>query len=489
MDEKQKQQVRVGRRSRKKQKKALKKALAAEEVAYKAPSLSKNPARRVAKNILPRQTVRDSLLEKVFLSIVAPNEYPPVRLGSQYGSFETNAANPNFAVVPAFVGLESPSSLVDSVGFAFRDPARAFITPYVDSTAWLYTGDLSAEAVNGIPSPLLYSPLVFNGAAGTTQVHGSAIFPGRFNKAGRMYLWMDVGNNLVFTNTATSAATLVPYTYRSDGVIDAGAGIAMPASGSVLYTATQMGYVGFDIFSLANFTVTGTLNLSRGTATSGFGHYSIPFYYANLPSVESIKIYGVSMMYTNEAAPINRQGKIAAVQLANGDDWRNYLGYNTISGLKNPYRICADNGVYGFLKPTQPSDFAFSDQSDLIGTRALSWFDLETPSDFLAIQIKITTLAGQDGYFTLSYAFEIRTLDPWREVKGPEVSFNVVETSLTLVSAAPQWHENPFHISDIWDWLKQAAADTYSAIKEALPTVIKTANTVASIGAAVAPLL
>jgi len=89
---------------------------------------------------------------------------------------------------------------------------------------------------------------------------------------------------------------------------------------------------------------------------------------------------------------------------------------------------------------------------------------------------------ARTGYWTVRADIEYSSIDQWRSLQMPNVRKDDLERALTLIAAAPQFHTNDFHISDLWNWVKNAAKSVGNAIVEYGPTVLKIAT-------AVAPLL
>lgn len=476
----------------KKQEKALKRLQEKPLVVRKQPEQSKKPSKRVAKNVLAlKQSARDRNVEAGLLTYLAPGDYPPQRMGSSFGAFKSAASNPSQAVVSQWAALQN-GNVTDTVMFGFRSLALANITVWNDtsSTGWTYTGTATSEIVQGALVPQIMSPFAYTGGPTAQPVHGDALFPGRLGNTGRTYVWIDLGSKITITNGSSASVTYAPFAFNSSGGIDAYPGLTIASLGSFTWGVPVSGYYGFDVQTATSTTLTTTYVVNRGIATTGFAHLATPGYYANLSSVGSAQVQGVSIMFTNEASPLNKQGKVACIQLPAGEDWRSYLGYNTIAGLKEPYRDIADQGCYGFLIPTGPSDYDYFDHTyTTSGNTTIAWFDMTWPFDCIVIQVQVTTTAGQDGYFTRAQSFNFRTNNVWWEVAKSNYTPGEVQAVMALIPHCPQWHKNDFHVSDIWNWLKNAAVSTVGAIRDALPTIINTASTVAKIGTAVAAVL
>ncbi len=223
-----------------------------------------------------------------------------------------------------------------------------------------------------------------------------------------------------------------------------------------------------------------------------FGHHSITDIEKNFKSIDSLRIIGTSFMWTNTAGAANRAGSNVGVQLPYGTHWLDYASYDKLVAAKKSHTFDSLEGMYGFLRPTQDTDldflqeFVVGDGIDGTGgelglqtTRVVC----EAQSDYLAISINNTTgLENRAGFYTIAHALEYTTNDQWRSVKQPQYKFSQLQKGIEVVADAPQWDLNDFHISDIWDWIKDAASTVYNGVKEVV-------STVGPVVAAVAPLL
>jgi hypothetical protein len=441
---------------------------------------------------------------KILLSVMSPKDFPAVRLGSNLGSYETAVANPFTVDTVGWIDTENVATGDTTSTFIFRDPFRFCVTTRffgAGGNANSYVYQVTCDAT--VVYTTNFVPLTtgrfgwFSGA----QPHGQYLYPGKLKGGERTYVWCNAGDTLLIANSSGQSCNLTPFYYRTDGRLDTAAFFTCPTGASTAhapaaqYTLGVGCYVGFDIASTvaAGVSFNGLYiqvsNLSN--AVKCYAHKALPWIDNNIISVDAIKIYAASLMLTNTASPLNRQGKLAAVQLPEGRDWRQYLTYDSISSVKEAYVNNAVNGYYGFLKPTQPSDLDFRDQRHLRsdGTLSQAWFLLDSGSDFIAVSAKVTDSNGRDAYVTCSASLEYRTNDQWREVKCPSIPYNIVFDAFNMISSAPQHHENPFHIGDIFDWIGDQFSGLWNGVKEAYPKVMSGLTTALHVGALAAPLL
>ncbi len=463
----------------------------------KAPSQSKNPSKQVKKNVVRKAMKQANVMDQVMSaqaqqiveSFASPLDAEAVRLGTVYGSYKTSTAKPFTRITPAWADLQTAGSLDDTCCFVYRDPYCAAIVPQKVSQNTIYQGNFGPITVAGTPSPLYIPYLSFLSG---NSIHGPLLFPGRLPDQRLNWFYVGVAQ-VTINNTGSTSFGVSAMTFRDDVVTQLG-NFTIAASGSQSFGPFALGtYFSSNIFSqTASSAAIGTLQVTISAGVVTPAHLALNGIINNSASAEAFKVYAASVMYTNTASPLNRQGKVAGIQLPAGSWWDQYLNFDTIADLESADSRDVVNGIYGFLKPTQPRDIDFI-PFDTVSTNNLStdtWWPLRRPSDFLAVAVKVLASSnGQDGYFTIAHAFEFRTTDPWREVEMAHISPHTVEFAMMLVSRCPQWHENPLHLSDIWNWIKKTSQDVYESVKEALPDIVKGATTVAKIGGAVIPLM
>lgn len=464
----------------------------------KAPATAKSPAKRAAKNAMravmnvPRN-LEEVQIEQVVSSVAAPGEFDAVRMGSEYGSYSTAVAKLFQRQNAYFTNLNAAGAGSDFYAFLFRDPYRSFITE-VSFRDYDYRTTVKAFSLSGTPTQVSW-PGMFN--QGGDKVHGDVLYPGQVDDSTRQYYWFFPQGNAKAELINSSSFTIGVIVYRYyRGVINQDRVVSCPPNTSTLLHDGSDGYYAYDMSTTAG-SVTASLQLrysanigSGGSLASIPGHFALPYMVENTASADAIKLYGASLMFTNTAAPLVRQGKLAGCQIPRGREWIDFLSYSTVSTLQNACSMDAVNGMYGFLKPTQPEDFNFRDRDEITsGVVTQAYFKLSPDSDFLAIAGSVSTVEGRDGYFTASYALEYRTNDQWRETSAPHISPNVVSTAMMLVGRLPQWHENPLHLSDIGKWLSSTMNSIYEGVKEALPKIVDVASKVVTIGGHLIPLL
>jgi len=451
-------------------------------------------------------TVLSAQLESIIKAISDPYDSDAIRIGSVYGSYATAALKLYQRQDGVFGNLSTPVNVADCTAFATRQPYRAFIAQVDCAAGFTYTTPafnvpIPQEGGGNTAMPLDFPYLQYvNGA----PLHGKALFPGIVRGDQGNYIFMQNGQSLNIYNANSTGDTLqVEFLAYVNGFHEnAGPRISVPNGGIVTYTPAVglfagRGRNGIYIKLLVGggagpTTYTGTISLTAAaTAVQRFwGFQTLPGLFDHSATTDAIKIYGVSLMGTNDAPPLNREGKVLATQVPEGVDFTTNVDYDDFASDEGVCVKEATNGMYGFLKPTKPEDFNF--QSFGKGANALfttASYLIGENSDYLAICFKVSQPLGQEVIWTACWGIEVRTQDQWYEVEAPHFTAATVEKALSLISHVPQFHENPFHMSDIWNWVKTSASDTYNWMKDTLPGAVSTAAELVKIGGMLVPLL
>jgi hypothetical protein len=490
---------------KKKQKQAQKRALA-NALVTKNPVESRAPSKRVGKNslalarsssvMLEKESMLRTQIEKVILSVTAPMDFPPFRLGARYGSAETAVANPLSRKKATFIPrVEEPGPTVRTCSvFVFRDPYRFSISEYstgASAPVYYYSWVNVPITISGQSMPLEVPPLNWTGFNGPAP-HSSKWYPGRLPTSSRSYFFLDAGNTVSFQNTTAIPITFTWYTWSTPGETKQQFQRIVNPGLTDNFLILSPDYYGWNITGngLTGTIWNGNITITLPSNASVWAHQPLPYLDRNDSSADAVRIYGASILFTNDASPLNRQGKLAAAQMPSGRDWREYTHFSDLADVRNCYVSDAVNGYYGFLKPTDPKDSNFiNDSENTTGAVDYAWYDLSTPSDFLALAVNVVPTEGQDATLTVSAAVEYRTTDQWRDTKLANVSAAAVEKAFEIVSMMPQHHENPLHLEDIWNFVKDAANTIYEGFREALPVIVKGASTVGNIAGALSAIM
>jgi hypothetical protein len=178
---------------------------------------------------------------------------------------------------------------------------------------------------------------------------------------------------------------------------------------------------------------------------------------------------GVGLLVSNTAPTLNNNGNCAMTQFDPGVDVADVVnqfanGYQMVSQDTNAYVGSWINGMYGFLKPSDPSDFhmqhpfSYDPFADVMQNCS---FPLVPSSGYLCsvFQVSVdagaTTYSAGAGHYIMTTSVEFSTTDIWFNSENPGPSDKAFEQASILLRPLPQFHENPLHFSDIMGWIKK----------------------------------
>jgi hypothetical protein len=456
-------------------------------------------------------------------AIALPKESHPIRLSSAYSTGATALANPWAMYSQTSNGGSATASAqlarTEGMAFAFRDVERAFVLydPNPAGQAYTYGAYFKSQTLGNAPTTNIPAALI---PTGTRQLnpcywaftgiayapHGPTLYCGALpgNSALR-FTWVDI--NAVVTTTVTSVPlldSLRQFRYRWDngqeifmGYADAaGGGPGVGVARNFVCTASAYWRFEYQVIVTATGVIDTTnaydlTSMSIGGSASVFRHLAMPFLENNYLSVQGTRINAVSLMLTNQASPLYRQGKVVALQSPQDIEWTDYIngGFDEIQRSKMSCVLKADNGIYGFLKPTKPADFDFNSHLDCDnGILMDSHYPLPNNSAYLVMAFSIannaaaaeTSTPGQDLYWTVAFGIEYQTADVWRQVGESDISPEMCEKALQQLKEIPQFHENPLHLAAIWQRIKAIAGPIINGIVKYVPQIASAVGTLAS---------
>lgn len=481
------------------------------------------PARKPDPRLLPMQSkireVRDTM-NAIAYSIAACGSMPAIRWGSSYATVQTATAMPYVRRDVPWTATAVPNAgyqslpQTDFVAFAFRDylcsniiydPNRAALP----SQYTMYgVGVLAANLQATVPAAswtentvgYVKLPLFIPYAKPTTGIsytyapHGQ-LWPASAdegNNRARFY-WFDAGTT-VSLNVVTDVNTGIRFFLDSwtmegihDGTYSASTDmVAGVAQDLVLPLVVKPGYYSLNVLTFYDCAVT-LSNVWCGLGTgSHFCHLTAPEFMQNTPSVDSVRVNGASILYTNRAAEMYKEGSIAMCQVPVGDNWTEYVaadgsGFSRMSKSNIGTEMTAKKGAYVWLKPGQPTDHEFLQYHTvqdgmLIDCRR----PLKPRAAFIGMYAQIDVGLYQNARMTMSIMLEYQTLDTWRDLKYAPAAAAVFEEALSQLKKAPQFCENPIHLKSIWNAIKSGAGFAANAITKYGPKVAQVAELIAA---------
>lgn len=429
-----------------------------------------------------------------------PADAPALRIGSAFGSDPTALANlrSRESVVFPTTGLTNEISETNHLSFMFRDPLRNLVHVHgitaltvvdYESAFQMKVNDGSGEWFPEYAGPFLRS------VNDTSNLHGDAMFMGVLGESDP-YRGFHVSNGFKVTVTFYSFAPAWVTTLFVDLYVLEGKSwqlyrtgtITPPAPGAVIFTSLPTGYYAikarfgpFNITAGGALTVAGLVSVSNVNSLGmAWAHKAAPQISGFRDNIETFCTLGSSLMYTNTASPLNRQGKLLARELPAKTMWHNFIDFDAVANQSLALVKDAPEGLYAFIRPSGNEVGQFRtlqyNTGNLVGTYDDEFlFTLYPEEPYVLIHAQITTAAGRDAYLTRCISMEYTSLAMFIEQAKGVVSEDDLKIALKLLAELPQFHDNPFHFSDVWDWIKDTAKDVWGAVKDVAPIAMAAA--------------
>jgi hypothetical protein len=185
----------------------------------------------------------------------------------------------------------------------------------------------------------------------------------------------------------------------------------------------------------------------------------LPGYMNNINNVSKIRVTGMSLQWRNTTADQYVNGRVAAVQFGKGQSVTEVISggpqamFQFISSSREGVTRDFKKGFYGFLKPAEDNDLAYT--RPLTANTSLVWSGgepLSRRSGFIAAVAQVVSGSGAPASNTQMRRranVEYQTNNLWAEVRFPSVDRRVWEQACATIGMIPQFHENPSHWAEI----------------------------------------
>ncbi len=426
------------------------------------------------------------MAEKLAWSICLPSfNNPTMRLGTVYSAAPSSVATlqrvmPCTWGTPSGVGNQHPPGLNNWACFLFRDPVKSLVFWSGEKGFYAYTlpalygpGQLSNEVYNDWKAgPMGYD--VGSLVAGSKKKpFGDFLYPCK-SDSGIPYYYINNPLTLKIVN-GDAAVAIVVQVLRYDLATDTETQVFQftvnAATTGLQNFATQTsGYYRWRIKAGSAWVSSSLITASLGIGLTGsiytdlndtpcWGALTLRQWYDQARNVAAIRMLGVSLCLTPLASPLNLSGAVAAVQVAQSTNWMTLLDNHNAEGIYNGIASLAQaangrfqQGMYGYLKPTQPSDFNMASVGEASAETdpADRTFGLiNDKSDYLAFAVKCEDPQGQTHQITTVHNVEFRTNNLWFDARVPVATEKLTEEAMQIVRDQPQFCENPNHVEDL----------------------------------------
>lgn len=434
-----------------------------------------------------------------------PADAPPVRVGSVFGSDPTALASLRSRETVVFPRAGVPNEIpeTDYLAFQFRDPLRNLVSstglPAGSGTVVSYEAYWEVEAFSSteVSYPDYRTPFVPSNND-TSKIHGPAMFLGVLGESDRMrgfHVSRGMTTNVVIQGPYPPNWTIAYVDlYKLEGKNwskhrTGGAAVAPPQV--FVFSNLETGYYAIALRSQSTSEASGastkvqgyteiTMPNVGGTVEGMvWSHKAAPQVFEFRDNIETFTVLGTSLMYTNTASPLNRQGKLLAREMPAKTFWHNFLDFDTVANMSLAVVKDAPLGIYGFVRPSGETVGRFrtlsyvTDQLDNLEREFL--FNIFPEEPYMLIHASVNTAAGRDAYLTRAISFEYTSLTMFIQQATGGMTEEELHEALKLLALVPQFHDNPFHFEDVWGWIKDTAKDVWSAVKDVAPLAIAAA--------------
>jgi len=432
--------------------------------------------------------------ERVMLAMMNPMSTLPIRWNDGYSTVPTAIANP-WEVTTVDWGSTSPKLAAsgDMCGFAFRSLTNASIRYMCPASLSLGGGAItytlkgknngSLASKDAIPAtsftvdlldvsfkvPLHVPFASYSGSATGTQVHGATWYAKSADGTqgdSRRYYWLQAGDSMALTlhsDVSCNVDTFLDYYDEGgneEGVVSVIQSALTTSDSVITVNVVQDGY-----YAPSMMNMTGNRRITIVSAkfnlviTNGiWAHRPASGFEANFSTAKAPRVYAVAMMYSNEASEFDAEGKLVGYQFQPGSLWNEVTTFRKLSASSGSVLKKAKTGIYGYLKPTDVSDFATLNEFETSNGSLLDCYaPVTTHSGYLAVYASVTVSAGQDALWTFAEALDYQTDDTWRPIGRPIYKAAVYKAAIEALQNQQQWFDNPAHFLAIWQGITKAA--------------------------------
>lgn len=470
---------------------------------------------------------KTAMVRRVLASVVNPAENPPVRLG---GEIQTSLSHlrlsqsVDFSGAPlgATVCASSASTALNLGGnYAFvltRDPTKTLIIPQKSTSASYelqlvsvtatYDSGTDRDFIISIGTPGVKSagrfPLVGAAWKSGDRIHGDYLFAPQHEGVNGIWIngWTGAGASLVVSAICSAGVacdiTIIVDICKEGGTwlqsyrsIKQGVGAA---SVDYTFTLNDPGYYALryqlDGTTNAGSITFGTANcyfVESATQHLSFGHLCAPNLFDQVQSFNEVKLNAASVLFSNNAPELYKNGTITAVQLYGQKNWQDLLQQDdpqnvmTQADPTNYYSGRYTMGSYVYSKPAREEDFSFpeipwfvtqrstSNTNAIVRTAAPMWPKSGVVVVFVRTVLTAAgTYAGGIGMLNADWHAEFAPSDQWFNAVKSDIPRAIVTQCIDEIASARNLFPNDEH----WDNLKQVVSTGVNNAADAVGPVV-----------------
>lgn len=396
-----------------------------------------------------------------------------------------------------------------AIFFLFRDPFRSAVvywTPQVAGTfRYTASGKIAfGEAANAANTTSLVPDItklnveqnpdisVYIKNGGTETPHGDNLFPVQVQGSRKMFVFKGPGETILIGHNQSGAGTFVYNFYTlidgAEQFFRSSGNITVSTNFSTITTADPIGYYAVTVTcSAAPSSASFTLNVDQAISGPTWAHLHADGLAGELMKIGDLRGLAKSVRISNATPDLYRQGHVVAVQTSGSLSWIDFAVKSdpfkfvaSMNGALQPSDV--RNGLFTYLKPTSADDFEFRknvDNNVLANNRAGAI--VEDDDCCMVVVIRVADTTNQIFNALVTDVYEYRTNSQQEEVAFSEMTEVENLTSFDNLRAVPQFAENPLHIRQIWDKIKQITSQGMNLIRTYGPTVLKVGEFLSSL--------
>lgn len=376
--------------------------------------------------------------------------YEPVRykMYSEVAGTATAGPSPFVAVDPAYLlaDILKPDSYSGKRNYAVRDNAGLSDSRFT----WVWI-DGDPVAKTNIYTKWFTDPALLTAV------------PKELSSPGTLYLWRHNGSRQLVYQETTILHTSIGWPTEIE--------------------ITEPGYYALDV-CLETSPIPGPLFLmvkAYGNCPT-ISHLAIDGLEQREQDFEDLRMTGRSLMLSPESVDAAKGGLVAGVQLPTMELPTSLVPYNEdqsimqkLNNRQGAVRMDFEDGMYAYHRPTSPEELAFQHpfHYTVVGKEGSTSRNLITGYDVpmfpaggwvvLAVEAAPNAFGGSSPFpgalarVTVAQAMEYHTTSLWYHLGVPPTAMLENEQVAAIVRGLPQFYENPFHFSDITNWVKRNA--------------------------------
>jgi len=472
---------------------------------------------------------------EIALSIALPELKIPIRYATEYTSTPTATAHPfellktdwsALATEPVDPLVPNILPVTTALAFLFRSPVNTLIHFDHNDAGLGYeyqlygTDQFNSDDTTGFeqvaPSTtfrttaqnqgadMMILPIAYAKPLNNYKPHGDALLCGALPEGSGAdveghYFWVDhLGTVEGEVLCPSLTETIIIYAKR----FSHNQGVEVPARQVVVADGTaqtfsfndlpagdyQLGYIvsgataNTDLMTWSGITI---MNNVVPPASKGvWCHRSLPHLFANLPTSDTIREFGLGLKITNKAAALYRDGYVTGLQVPCSDRWTDFVRddvFDFISSKSGQKDTVFDKGFYGFIKPDQDDDFSMMTQwkTNESGV-AQTYGPLINKHSYIVICAQVINPLGRNSYWSVTSGIEFTTSDTWRQKEITRYTPEDFKIAMRMLKDVPQFHQNDLHLAGIFNAIRNAAKDVIGGIQKYGPMVMNAANVASS---------